>query len=308
MTAVLETAETIDAPKIARSGAIPLLVNDKAGALRTTAGGDELLALAREHDVELEIIATQSPEESRETLKRLVQEGATRVAVAGGDGTIAAAVQALAGTGVALGIVPQGTANNFANALRLPQDLPSALRVLKEGAVREVDLGKLGDRYFTESAGIGLFADALTMYGPNDKSVLRAFMTIFRIFVSARARRVKLFIDDELHSERAVMCEVANSFRMAYAIPVAPEAKLTDGKLDVVIVKDLRRHELIPYFRAMRAQMHRTLPKVEQLKAKVVRIESRHVFNVHCDDTVVGTTPVTIETAPRALKVLVDRL
>lgn len=308
MTAVMEKTSDIDPAKIAKSGAIPLLVNGNAGALHATAGENEFLSLARDLDLDLNVITTKSPDDSEQTLKRLIKEGASRVAVAGGDGTIACAVQALAGTGVTLGIVPQGTANNFAAALRLPQDLPSALRVLKEGAVREVDLGKLGDRYFTESAGIGLFADALTMYGPNDKSVLRAFMTVFRVFVSARARRVKLFIDDELHTERAVMCEVANSFRMAYAIPVAPEAKLTDGKLDVIIVGDLRRHELIPYFRAMRAQMHRTLPKVQILKAKTVRIESRHVFNVHCDDTVVGTTPVTIETAPRALKVLVDRL
>lgn len=308
MTAAVEKSGGIEPVKTSGSGVIPLIVNEKAGALHATAGEDELFSLAREHDVELDVIGTKSPEDTQETLRRLVKEGYTRVAVAGGDGTIACAVQALAETGVALGIIPQGTANNFAAALRLPTDLPSALRVLKEGAVREVDLGKLGDRYFTESSGIGLFADALTMYGPNDKSVLRAFMTVFRIFISARARRVKLYIDDELHTERAVMCEVANSFRMAYAIPVAPEAKLTDGKLDVVIVGDLRRHELIPYFRAMRAQMHRTLPKVQLLKAKTVRIESRHNFNVHCDDTIVGTTPVTIESAPRALKVLVDRL
>jgi YegS/Rv2252/BmrU family lipid kinase len=308
MTAVIEKAGDVDLAKLARAGAIPLLVNEKAGALHATAGENELLSLARELNVDIAVVTTKSPDDTSHTLKRLVEAGVKRVAVAGGDGTIACAVQSLAETGVALGIIPQGTANNFAAALRLPQDLPSALLVLRDGALREVDLGKLGDRYFTESSGIGLFADALTMYGPTDKSVLRAFITVLRVFVSARARRVKLYIDGELHTERAVMCEVANSFRMAYAIPVAPEAKLTDGVLDVVIVGDLRRHELIPYFRAMRAQMHRTLPKVQLLKAKTVRIESRHEFNVHCDDTVVGTTPVTIESVPRGLKVLVDRL
>ncbi len=287
---------------------IPLLMNDKAGALHTTAGADELTRLAKENGVAVQVIATTSPDDTTQILRRLVAEGKKRVAVAGGDGTVACAVQVLAGTGVALGIIPQGTANNFANALKLPLDVASALRVLGEGAERKVDLGRIGGLYFTESAGIGLFADAMMLHKPTDKNVLHAFYTMFRVFVSARARRVQLFIDGEKHTERAVMCEVANSFRMGYAIPVAPEAKLTDGFLDVVIVGDLTRGELLPYFSAMRKQLHRSLPKVQQLRAKQVRIESRHKMNVHCDDSVIGIAPVTIDSAPGALCVLMERL
>ena len=282
-------------------------MNDKAGALHTTAGATELESLARDNGVEVDVITTTSPDDTTQTLRRFVREGRTRVAVAGGDGTVSVAVQVLAGTGVALGIVPQGTANNFANALRLPLDLPSALRVLGEGAERTVDLGRIGDRYFTESAGIGLFADAMTLHKPTDKNVLHAFYTAFRVFVSARARRVKLTLDGKLYTERAVMCEVANSFRMGYQIPIAPEAVLDDDSLDVIIVGDLTRGELIPYFRAMQKQMHRTLPKVQLLKARQVRIESHHRMTVHCDDAVIGTAPVTIDSAPAALRVLVER-
>ncbi len=308
MTAVLEERQIKDAADASTHAAIPFLMNDKAGALRTTASADEMRDLGREQGLDLDIISTTSPEDTQETIARLVKSGATRIAVAGGDGTVACAVQALAGTGVTLGIVAQGTANNFATALRLPQELPAALRVLKDGVAREVDLGRIGDLYFTESAGIGLFADAMVLQDPTDKSVLRTLWTAFRVLSSARARRVKLYIDGELHTERAVMCEVANSFRMGYAMPMAPDAKLTDGVLDVVIVGDLKLTEIIPYFRAMKAQLHHTLPKVQVLKAKEVRIESRHKMNVHCDDAVIGTTPVTISVAPRALKVLVDRL
>ena len=287
---------------------IPLLMNAAAGALHATAGAEELERLAHESGVAVAVIATKSPDDTTQTLHRLIAEGKKRVAVAGGDGTIACAVQALAGTGVALGIVPQGTANNFANALKLPLDVSSALRILGEGIERNVDLGRIGDLYFTESAGVGLFADAMALQKPTDKNVLHAFYTLLRVFLSARARRVKLYLDGELHTERAVMCEVANSFRMGYAIPVAPEAKLTDGYLDAVIVGDLTRGELLPYFNAMRKQLHRSLPKVQQLRAKQVRIESRHKMNVHCDDSVIGIAPVTIDCAPGALTVLMERL
>ena len=288
-----------------------ILLNDRAGALHATASVEEMQAMARDLGLDWQVVGTESPEDMRQALRRLVKAGVSCVAVAGGDGTVALAAQELACTDTVLGIIPQGTANNFATALRLPQDLPSALRVLLDGQVQEVDLGKVKEhgRYFTESAGVGLFADALTIYGAKaNKDLVRTFYSLLRIFFSARARRLRLIVDGETHTERAVMCEVANTFRMAHAVPVAPGAKVTDGKLDVVVVGDLKRGELISYYRAFRAQMHFNLPKVQIVQAKTVRIETRHRLSVHCDDKVVGTTPVTIAVQPGALKVLVDRL
>ncbi|MDQ3813821.1 MAG: hypothetical protein M3347_07700, partial [Armatimonadota bacterium] len=178
-----------------------------------------------------------------------------------------------------------------------------------DGVVREVSLGKVGDRYFTEAAGIGLFADALALYGEGtNKHFLRGLYAMTRILASFKAHRLHLDIDGDLHVERAVMCTVSNIYRMAQGIPVAPGAKLTDDELDVVIVGDLKRSEVISYYRAIRAQVHLNLPKIRTLKAKEIRIETRRPENVHCDDRIVGTTPVTITVQPRALKVMVDRL
>jgi diacylglycerol kinase family enzyme len=95
---------------------------------------------------------------------------------------------------------------------------------------------------------------------------------------------------------------------MAHAVPIAPGAKLTDETLNVVVIGDLRWTELIPYYRAVRAQAHLSLPKVTTLEAQEVRIEAGQRVNVHCDDHIVGTTPVTISLAPKALRVLVESL
>jgi len=265
--------------------------------------------MAEDAGLEPEVLGIDSPEAMRQTLRSLVAQGARRIAVAGGDGTVKLAAQELAHKDVVLGILPQGTANNFATALRLPQDLPSALRVLLAGEECAVDLGRMGPRYFTESAGVGLFADALTLYGHGtNKDIPRGLYALTRVIFSMQAQRVRLTLDGELHSERAVMCIVANTYRMGYAAPVAPGAKVTDGLLDVVIIGDLRRRELIPYYQAIRAQTHVGLPKVQCLRAREVKIEARRKMNVHCDDQVIGTTPVTIDTAAGALKVLVDPL
>ena len=96
-------------------------------------------------------------------------------------------------TQTALGILSQGTFNNFATVLRIPHNLPAALRTLRDGEVREIDLGRVGDRYFTESAGLGFFADGLALYGVGArKSFVRGLYVLTRMFLAFRAQTVRL--------------------------------------------------------------------------------------------------------------------
>jgi diacylglycerol kinase (ATP) len=139
--------------------------------------------------------------------------------------------------------------------------------------------------------------------------MLRGLRVLTRLVLSLKAHRVRLVLDGEVQPEQPmVLCAVANTYRMSYGVAVAPNAKLTDDVLDVVVVGDLSVRELMPYFRAMRAQTHQNLPKVRTLQAREVRIETRRSQNIHCDDQVVGTTPTTLTLQPRALKVLVPEI
>lgn len=285
-----------------------ILVNGSAGANRRNGDQEGLRKLVNDAGIHAEVVATETAEEMDSWLQRIIDESTDRVGISGGDGTVSRAVQRLAHTRTALGILPQGTANNFATSLRLPMDLPSSLRILDEGIVREVDLGAARGRYFIESAGVGLFADILAAYGKGtNKNFMRGIYAMLRVFCAMKPHWLRLKIDGKVHTERAVMCAIANSYRMAEGIAVAPDAKLTDDKLNVVIIGDLKRSELLPYYRAFRAQTQESLPKVCSLTAREVFINGPHSMNVHLDDQVVGTTPVSISSEPRALKVLVDR-
>ena len=275
--------------------------------MHAQSGQEQLQRMAREADLDTEIIHTESPEDMTQALQKLVKEGAERVAVAGGDGTVRLAVQTLAQTDTALGILSQGTFNNFASALRVPHNLPAALRMLRDGVVQQVDLGKVGDHYFTESAGVGLFADALALYGQgSNKNFLRGVYAAARLGLAFGAREMQVTVDGTTHPSRVTLCEAANTYRIAQAVPIAPEADIADGLLDIVILSDLKRHELRPYLRALRAQMHLGLPKVTLLRGREIRFEAARACNVHADDQIIGVTPVTITVAPNALKVLVD--
>lgn len=284
---------------------IPIVLNASAGALKATAGVEALQEMAQKAGVEAQVLGSESPEDMAETVSRLVRDGADRIGIAGGDGTVSRVVPLLAHTTTAMGIIPQGTFNNFATALRLPADVPSALKLLKDGRPVPVSLGKVGEAYFTEAAGVGLFADALAIYGgQSNKNFFKAFFAIARVFFSMRSRRMRLVLDGEPLYQRAVWCTVANTYRMAQGLAIAPEANLTDDVLDVVVVGDLARLEFVRYYRAIRAQTHTSLPKVSIHKVKSIRIEAHDVASVHADDRVVAHTPVEIRIDPGALRVI----
>jgi diacylglycerol kinase (ATP) len=289
---------------------LPVFANRHAGALSKLGTRIPLVEYARAAGLEIEIVPTRNSAHMRELLLERVVGKVDRVAIAGGDGTMHAAVQVLANRGVALGILPLGTANNFATALRLPLDLPSAFQVIAQGEEREVSLGDAEGEFFTEAAGVGLFADALAIYGGGrrTKSLLRTFGTLLRLWLHNRPHRLELILDGKREVEEAVMVTVANSFRIGYAIPIAPSARLTDETLDVVILGALTRGELLTYFRAIRAQSHTMLPKVRLCTAREIQIRSRRPLNVHVDDRVRARTPITLRLAPAALRVIVDRL
>lgn len=287
-----------------------VFANRFAGTLMRQGGETPLEHFAREAGLEPEVVYTRSSSHLRHLLRERVVGRESRVIVAGGDGTLHAAVQELAKTDVALGILPQGTANNFATALRLPMDLPSAFKVIAGGEVCSVSLGEAGGEYFSEAAGIGVFAEALALtnnWGKTKNLTLMA-RALVRLMVSNRPYEVSMVLDGERRIETAFNVTVANSFCFGANLPIAPQARLTDEHLDVVVIEPLNRREWLPYYRAIRSQTHMDLPKVQMLQAQSVRLESRGKERVHVDDRTHKQTPVEIRIVPRALNVIVDQL
>ena len=288
---------------------IPVLINAHAGALHGKTQGEQLERMARAEGFAVRTISTHSKREMETELGPLIDAKTPRVGIAGGDGTVEAAAQLLAHTQTALGILSQGTFNNFATALGIPHNLPAALRVLHKGMVKTVDLGQIGDKYFAESAGVGLFADGLALYGANaNKNFWRGLWAGAALLLSFKAQTMILTIDGETITRRVTACEIANTYRIAQAMPLAPYADVSDGVLNVVVIGDIGRRDILSYLKAIRAQMHLDLPDVSFYEVRrEITIETKgRKRNFHADDAKVGATPVTVRLAPGALRVLVQ--
>ncbi len=144
------------------------------------------LAVLRGAGIEAELIPSESPRYAGDAARKAISEGCDTVFACGGDGTIHNIMQVLAGSSVALAILPMGTANALANDLGLPLHAAAAAQAAIKGHARRVPLGRIeyldfdgkpGSRYFIVAAGVGV--DAHLFYKLHSGTKQRMGMTAY---------------------------------------------------------------------------------------------------------------------------------
>ena len=263
---------------------------------------------------------TSSPGDATIYAREAVAEGYDMVVAVGGDGTLGEVATGLAHSDCTLGVLPTGTGNVWAHMLGLPQRTPisrsglmEAARVLVEGQVHQIDLGKVGDRCFALWAGIGLDAQIAQEVEPhrsvcrNLGNFLTYLVTLIAQSITLRGTRMTVVIDGKAVRQRVVLILVSNAQLYGPSVPIAPQAQLDDGLLDVYIFKgdnvvDVARHIVM-----ILSSKHLHDPKVETYRAKRVEIRGEEALPLHTDGDPVGYTPATITVLPKALRVVVPR-
>ena len=270
-----------------------------------------LAEAAGEAGVLANVEAIPPPEQLGDLIRSAEKEGYDTVVAVGGDGTVHHMAQHLVGSSLRLGILPLGTANNFARALNIPFDLAAALQVIAAGQERQVDVGRIRDEYFIEGAGVGLFADVLSALGAQEAhrhEIFRILSKALPIYWNPRARNLKLSLDGVTQNQEASLVVVSNSTYLGENWPIAPDASLEDGRFDILVVGALTRWELIEFVYALFRRRHLELPKVQHClaqKIEILRVHRAHRrLPVHADDHIAGMLPVRMEVVPAALRVL----
>jgi len=236
--------------------------------------------------------------------------GAELVLVAGGDGTVRAAAQGLAHSGIPLGILPQGTGNLLARNLDIPQDEDKALDVALSGADRTIDLGRLDDgTAFAVMAGAGF--DALMMREAPEglKSAIGWPAYIVGGVRGLRHRRVRLTltIDDEPPREAVVRTVlVGNVGRLQGGLELLPDARPDDGALDVALVSPRSPKDWIVLVARGLTRRHRPDRRLELLRGRRLQVRTRRPEARQVDgDLIDDGTGFTAEVDPGALVVRV---
>ena len=276
-------------------------------------------ALDRLQDLGVSLGATyaiRDPARLPETVREVLDDraGYGFLILGGGDGTVSSVVDFLANQDVVLGLLPLGTANDFARTLEIPQDFEGACKTIAQGKVVDVDLGLAGDNYYVNVASVGLGVEATRALSPwlkKSTGPLAYPVAAIRAFLRHEPFAARFTFPEGDHQpveyERLLQVAVGNGRFYGGGMVVAPESGIDDRTLDVYAI-DLGRHRnLIGVARYLRSGDFIEMEGVHHFRTSRISLETDPELAVNIDGEVVARTPQDFSVVSNALHVLVPQ-
>jgi diacylglycerol kinase (ATP) len=239
-------------------------------------------------------------------LIRSLQGEVGSVILGGGDGTMNAAAAALRDTGLPLGILPLGTANDLARTLDIPAEAEAAAAIILAGHTRRLDLGCVNGHPFFNVASLGLSVDItrrLTKLMKRRLGVLAYPVAAAAVLTRASRFHATITADGQEMPVRSMQIAVGNGRHYGGGMVVEADAEIDDGLLDVYSLEPRARWRLLLMARAFRDGHHGKLDEVRTLQGHAVTITTRHPRHVSADGEIVTTTPAHFTLLPKAVTV-----
>jgi diacylglycerol kinase (ATP) len=276
-------------------------------------------------DIRWDVGVTLATGDAARLTKEAVEAGYDVVAAYGGDGTIMEVASGLAGSEVPLAILPGGTANVISVELGIPRELEAACMLLldKDAPTQAVDLGLVGEHYFMLRLGIGFEAEMVAGAERDLKNRLGILAYAVSALKSLRETPVsqyRLELDGEEVECEGISCMIANSGNLAIGgMTLAPNISVSDGLLDVVVIRNADLEALIAIANSIRGinpaneaaesldeeAIHKSL---QHWQVKKVRVEADPPQTIQADGEIIGSTPIQAEIIPKAVRVIIPRI
>jgi len=260
--------------------------------------------------------AIRDPVRLPETVREVMSEGSgyETLILGGGDGSVSSVVDFLAHRHVTLGLLPLGTANDFARTLGIPSEVEAACDTIARGKVVDVDLGLAGDNYFVNVASVGLgvgATEALTPWVKKNVGALAYPVAAIRAFLRHEPFSARLVFPDGDHEpvehERLLQVAVGNGRFYGGGMVVAPGSGIDDKRLDVYAITLGRHRDLFGVARYLKSGDFIRNESVSQYRTSRVRLETDPPLAVNIDGELVARTPQDFSVADDALKVLIPQ-
>jgi YegS/Rv2252/BmrU family lipid kinase len=275
--------------------------------------GAELVGPAVARMLQSGLDVTASDAGSRDALAELILSRARScdlVILVGGDGTINAAAPALIATGLPLGIIPAGTANDLARTLGIPDDVDGAAQVIAEGFRRSVDVGNVNGHYFFNVASIGLSVDltrVLTRDFKRRYGKAGYALATLRTLARARPFHATIASADKSLQVKTLQIAVGNGRYYGGGNAIEKSAAIDDQHLDLYSLEFARAWKLALLARSFRYGEHGAWDEVRAIRAKEFDVLTRTPRPVNADGEIVTTTPAHFRIEPDAVTVFCPR-
>jgi lipid kinase YegS len=261
------------------------------------------------HDVEVRV--TWEGGQAEEFALEAARAGREIVVAAGGDGTASAVVAGVLKAGeqadTAIGIIPLGTANDFANGCHIPLDPRQALQLIASADARAIDVGLVNDRPFINVASAGIGAEVTAETPAGMKRVLGgaaySLMGILKAFTMTPHEGRIVTPDGEYIGKMALMA-IGNGRLAGGGFQVAPRALLDDGLLDLVVVPDVSFPETGPLVSELIRLESEEPQRVLYRQFASFEIQANHEMAMNLDGEPIRASTFRVEVLPRRLKFL----
>ncbi len=248
---------------------------------------------------------------------RLVQEAynenCTRIIVAGGDGTVKEAVDALINlpedNRPELAILPLGTANDFATACTVPTDLASALTLAQQGIATPIDCVKANDEYFINVASGGFGAQVTTSTPVELKNFLGGGAYTLNGLVQAlnfTPYHGEITLPDTTLAGEVIVGAVCNSRQAGGGQQLAPNALINDGLLDVVILLSFPKEDLVQVVEELLSTGN-SGTYVKRYQTPWVKWQSKSVIPTNLDGEPISAKQIHYQIMPNAIKLVIPK-
>ncbi len=270
----------------------------------------DIQKVLKRHNIHYDIVIPKYKGETTLLAKEATKNYDVIVAV-GGDGTINGVVNGLVGTQSILGIIPVGTGNGFAREFGIPLNIKKACKILVEGELKMIDIGKAGEKFFLATAGLGF--DALIakftgkMLGPF-RGMWLYFFAGMLVFHRYNPPLVEIRIDTEEIEIKPFVVAIANTRLYGGRAIIAPNACPDDGFFDVCIVDRMKPRRILWNLPKLFKGTHTRLPEVKMYKSRNVLIQSFEPVPIHVDGEPLDSCyEMQFTVIPKALRILTPK-
>jgi diacylglycerol kinase (ATP) len=298
-----------------------VIVNPVAGAGRTGRLWPKIKSLFQRHGLRFEHEMTEAPGHAIELARNAAEKGYDMVVSVGGDGTINEIVNGLYASGnigdALLGIVSTGTGGDYVRTAGIPRNYEDACRCFLQPKKRTVDLGIVEyarngsreERIFVNFAGMGFDAEIVRRTTQQFKALgaLPSYLLgLLTTLVSYANKKITLVVDGREEERRVCTVIMNNGKYGGGGMFTAPQADLTDGLLDVLIIGDLSKPDLLWSLPRIYKGTHLTHPKVVLKKAKEIEVKSPgEKMHLQADGELLGEVPARFRILPAMLNIIV---
>ncbi len=256
---------------------------------------------------EIETIYTQRAGHAEEIAAQAAADGLYCVTAIGGDGTINEIARSLIHTNTVMGIIPCGSGNGLARHLRIPMDARKAMEVINQGHISTIDSGKINDKPFFCTCGVGFDAFVSLKFAAAGRRGILTYLeqTLYEC-LNYKPETYEVESEDEKTKYKAFLIACGNASQYGNNAYIAPQASLQDGLMDVTILEPFTVLD-IP---SLAFQLfNKTLDqnsRIKTFKSKKIHIHRTHPGVVHFDgDPVMMDEEIDVEIIDKNLQVIV---